>query len=59
MLMIVPNYLRDEINRRLDTEIAKHPDAEKDREVLYGMLLDHVNETGVIPDFTLAKKEAK
>jgi len=54
--MIVLNYLRDELHKRLDEEIAKHPEAEKDREVLYGQLLDYVNVHGVIPEFSLERR---
>lgn len=57
MLVIVPNTLRDAIHRKLDEQIALNPDAEKDREPLYSQLLDYFNEHGVIPDFSLAKKD--
>lgn len=53
MFVIVPNSLSAEIYRRLDEEIAKAPDAAKDRETLYGQLLAYFNEHGVIPDFSL------
>jgi hypothetical protein len=55
-MLLVPNYLADELNKRLDAEIEKHPDAAKDREHLYGQLLAYVNENGVIPDFSLARQ---
>lgn len=55
-MLIVPNYLRDEIYQRIDAEIAKCPDAAKDREHLYGQLLAYVNDHGVIPEFSLEKK---
>lgn len=57
-MLVVPNYLRDELNRRLDAEFEKCPDAAKDREHLYGQLLAYVNEHGVIPDFSLAQVQA-
>ena len=56
MMVIVPNYLAAELNARLDAEIAKAPDAAKDREVLYAQLLAYVNDHGVIPDFSLGKQ---
>ena len=40
-MVVVPNSLRDAIMKKLDAEIAKHPDAEKDREVLYSQLLGY------------------
>lgn len=55
-MVIVPNYLRDEINARLDAEIVKHPNAAKDRGALYSQLLAYVDEHGVIPDFSLERK---
>lgn len=57
MLVVVPDSLRNAINEKLDAAIAVCPDAEKDREVLYGQLLAYFNEHGVVPDFTLAKAE--
>lgn len=55
-IYIIHNCLRDEINQRLDAEIAKVPDAAKDREALYSQLLGYFNEHGVIPDFSLEKR---
>lgn len=53
MLVIVPNYLANALNAKLDAEIEKHPGAAKDRDELYSQLLSYVNEHGVIPDFSL------
>ncbi|WP_376956480.1 hypothetical protein ABNQ39_00410 (plasmid) [Azospirillum sp. A26] len=58
MLLVIPNDIRDELNARLDEQIAAHPDAAADRDVLFAQLVDHVNRTGVIPDFSLAKAGA-
>jgi hypothetical protein len=59
MIVIVPNVLRDAINAKLDAALAELPEedravAEKDREFLYGQLLDAFDQYGTIPDFTLA-----
>jgi len=54
MFRIVPNYLADQLNGLLDAEIAKCPDAAKDRDVLYGQLLDYVDAHGVVPQFSLS-----
>ena len=56
-IIAVPNYIRDQINAKLDAAIAEVPEAEKDREVLYQQLLQYLDEHGVIPDFSLARKE--
>lgn len=57
MFVIVPNSLHDEINAKLDIAIAKVPDAEKDREVLYQQLLEYFDEHGVVPDFELQRRQ--
>lgn len=57
-LVVVPNSLADAINAKLDLAIAACPEAAKDREVLYGQLLEYFDEHGVIPDFSLQKNEA-
>ncbi len=55
-IVVVPNYIYDEINERLDVEIAKHPDAEKDRDELRSQLIAYVDEHGHVPDFSLSRK---
>lgn len=55
--VIVPNSLRDAIYEKIDAEIAKVPDAAPDRLIFYRVLLDHFNEHGVIPEFTLEKRK--
>ena len=57
-LVIVPDSLRNAINAKLDAAIAEVPDAAKDRDALYQMLLEYFDEHGVIPDFQLQKREA-
>jgi hypothetical protein len=61
-MVIVPDSLRDAINKKLDTALAELPIedrqiAEHDREFLYGQLLDHFYKHGVIPEFTLVPKQ--
>ncbi len=51
--VIVPDALHDKVAAALDTEIAKWPDAEKDREVLYGQLISFFHAHGYIPEFSL------
>jgi hypothetical protein len=55
-LVIVPNALRDQINRRLDELIAAAPGAAADRDYFYIELLNYYDEHGVIPDFRLEAK---
>lgn len=56
MLIILPNYISDEIDRRIDAAIANTPDAAPDRELFRETLIAHFAETGTVADFTLAKK---
>jgi hypothetical protein len=56
MFRIVPNYVADALNAKLDAAFSECPEAEKDREVLYVHLLNYFDEHGVIPDFSLKKK---
>lgn len=58
MLYIVPNYIGDEIDRKLDAEIEKHPNAAKDRHFLRGQLIDYFAKHGAVPDFSLEPKDA-
>ena len=54
---VVPDSLYDAIQAKLDQAIADRPDAEKDREHLYKQLLAYFNENGVIPEFSIMKKD--
>lgn len=55
MLIILPDYIANRIDTALDAEIAKHPDAAKDRDVLRQQLINHFAETGTVPEFTLQR----
>ena len=55
-LVIVPNSLRDAINRKIDIALKGCPEAEVERDQFYERLLTYFDEYGVIPDFTLQKK---
>lgn len=52
-MVIVPDSLRDAINRKLDEAIAACPGAEVDRTVFYQELLAYYNEHGELPEFTI------
>ena len=56
-IVIVPDELYEALQSRLDAEIAKVPDAAKDRDHLYRQLLAYVDEHGKIPDFSLERKK--
>ena len=57
-VVIVPNELRDAINRKLDAAIEQVPDAKKGREVFYEHLLGYYDEHGIIPDFDIVPADA-
>lgn len=52
-LVIVPDTLDASIKAKLDAEIAKWPDAEKDREILHKQLITFFSVHGYLPEFTL------
>jgi hypothetical protein len=56
--VIVPESVSAAINAKLDAAIAKWPNAEKDRGVLYGQLIWYFGKYGHVPDFTLEPKAA-
>lgn len=53
--VLVPNYVSDAINHRLDTAIAETAEAANDREYLFNCLLDYFDEHGTLPEFSLQK----
>ena len=56
-LIILPNYISDEIDRRIDAAIAETPDAAADRELFRESLIAHFAETGQVAEFTLVKTD--
>ena len=52
-IVIVPNRVRDEINRRLDAALAGRPCDAETREQLYSALLAYFDQHGQVPEFTL------
>lgn len=58
-LVIVPNALTDAINAKIDAEIAKLPEHDREkaegcRDHLFHQLLGYFDEYGVIPDCHIA-----
>ena len=60
MMVIVPNSLQDEINKKLDAALesieAPAEDIEHDREFMYHQLHSYYDEHGFVPDFTLRER---
>lgn len=54
---IVPNVLRDAINKALDDALVECPDAAPDREIFYHKLLKYFNEHGELPEFSLQRNQ--
>ena len=55
MLVIVPNVLRDRINKALDAAYQDCPQAEVDREAHYSALLNYFDEHGNLPEITFER----
>lgn len=54
---IVPNELRDEINRRIDTALAgMPPEVDLDRDEAFETLFAFFMQHGVIPEFSISKR---
>jgi hypothetical protein len=45
------------VNAALDREIARWPDAEKDRELIRGQLISFFSRYGYLPQFTLEPRD--
>ncbi len=66
MMVIVPNSLQDEINKKLDAalesigapthESTLIENIEHDREFMYHQLLSYYDEHGFVPDFILRER---
>ena len=56
MIVIVPDVLRNTIDKKLDDAIKEVPEAAKDRSELFDQLLNYYDEYGMVPDFTLVRK---
>ena len=57
MLVVVPDYVRDDINRILDAALVECPEAAGNREVLYGQLLAYFDDNGNLPDFSIQRRD--
>ena len=55
MFAIIPDYVSDEIDRRLEAALAETPAAEKDRQQLRAQLVSYFVDHGMVPDFSLEK----
>lgn len=51
--MIVPNYLSEEIYKKVDAQLEICPNLKPHREDIYNKILRYFDEHGVIPDFSL------
>ena len=56
-LVIVPNEVSDAIDAALDKALAVVPDAAKDRNYFYQVLLDHFDKYGEVPEFSLEPRQ--
>lgn len=56
--LIVPDFVHDAINAKIDAALAETPEASDGRRHFYEVLLDHYNRHGELPEFTLVKRTA-
>lgn len=57
MFRVVPTHILERIDALLDEQIALVPAAGPDREFLKSQILDYVDRTGVIPEFSLVPRD--
>ncbi len=57
MILIVPTYIHDAIHAAIDTALDGRILLDEEREMIYSQLLDHFNDHGLIPQFTLKEKD--
>jgi len=57
MLAIVPNYISDEIYKRIDAFKKELPEWDADRELVYEEMLSLYNAHGVIPEIVKPGEE--
>ena len=58
--VIVPNFVHDKINEILDSTISEIPEAAKEREDLYQILLKYFDRNGFLPGtFKLERLKAE
>ncbi len=57
MFRVIPTGILERVDRMLDEQIALVPDAAKDREFLKQQILDEVDRTGVVPDFSIVPRD--
>lgn len=54
-MAIVPNYVRDIINTKLDEALAGRSVPDADRNQMYCDLLNYYDDHGEIPEFTVSR----
>lgn len=54
---VIPTGILERVDRMLDEQIALVPDAAKDREFLKGQILDEIDRTGVVPQFSIVPRD--
>lgn len=57
MFRVIPTAILERVDALLDEQIALVPDAAKDREFLKSQILDEVDRTGAIPEFSIIPRD--
>jgi hypothetical protein len=55
-IVVVPNQVRDAINKAIDEKLDGRPISAEEREDVYNALLAYFDDHGCIPDFDLRAK---
>ena len=55
MIAILPNFVRDAINEKLDAAFTEQSEAVIHRDIYFQKLLEFYDDNGYIPDFQITK----
>jgi len=58
VFVVVPNYVRDAINERMEMSFIKYPLLKAHREEIFNDILAYYDKFGKIPDFEIQPKDS-
>lgn len=56
-LVIVPDALEASMKEMIDREVAKYPEAERERDIIRSQLIAFFSRYGYLPEFTLEPRD--
>ena len=57
MFRVIPTAILEKVDALLDAQLALVPEAAPDREFLKQQILDHIDQTGNIPEFAIVPRD--